>query len=70
MGKNERLSKEKEADKTSVELHSTLNWMIGNLKMYDCQSLSIRLYQKQYIIPISAYIVSQTTQGSELQIFF
>ena len=44
--------------------------MIGNLKMYDCQSLSIRLYQKQYIIPISADIVSQMTQGSKLQMFF
>lgn len=44
--------------------------MIGNLKMYNSQSLSIRHHQKQYIIPISAYIVSQTTQGSELQIFF
>ena len=44
--------------------------MIGNLKMYNSQSLSIRQHQKQYIIPISAYIVSQTTQGSELQIFF
>ena len=32
--------------KTSVELHSTLNWMIGNLIMYDCQSLSVRQHQK------------------------
>ena len=44
--------------------------MIGNLKIYDCQSLSIRHHQKQYIVPISADIVSQITQGSKLQMFF
>ena len=44
--------------------------MIGNLIMYDCQSLSIRQRQKRYIVPISAYIVSQITQGSKLQMFF
>ena len=44
--------------------------MIGNLIMYDCQSLSIRQRQKRYIVPISAHIVSQMTQGSKLQMFF
>lgn len=44
--------------------------MIGNLIMYDCQSLSIRQRQKRYIVPISADIVSQITQGSKLQMFF
>lgn len=38
--------------------------------MYDCQSLSIRQRQKRYIVPISAHIVSQITQGSKLQMFF
>jgi hypothetical protein len=38
--------------------------------MYDCQSLSIRQRQKRYIVPISADIVSQITQGSKLQMFF
>ena len=44
--------------------------MIGNLIMYDCQSLSIRQRQKRYIVPISADIVSQITQESKLQMFF
>lgn len=44
--------------------------MIGNLIMYDCQSLSIKQRQKRYIVPISADIVSQMTQGSKLQMFF
>lgn len=38
--------------------------------MYDCQSLSIRQYQKLHIILVLTYIVSQTTQGSKLQMFF
>lgn len=44
--------------------------MIGNLIMYDCQSLSIRQRQKRYIVPISADMVSQITQESKLQMFF
>lgn len=44
--------------------------MIGNLIMYDCQSLSVRQRQKRYIVPIPAYMVSQITQGSKLQMFF
>ena len=44
--------------------------MIGNLIMYDCQSLSVRQRQKRYIVPIPAYIVSQIAQGSKLQMFF
>ncbi len=44
--------------------------MIGNLIMYDCQSLSIRQRQERYIVPIPAYIASQITQGSKLQLFF
>jgi len=38
--------------------------------MYDCQSLSVRQRQKQYIIAILAYMVSQITQGGKLQMFF
>ncbi len=44
--------------------------MIGNLIMYDCQSLSVRQHQKRYIVPISAHIAIQITQGSKLQMFF
>lgn len=44
--------------------------MIGNLIMYNSQSLSIRQRQKRYIVPISAHIVSQMTQGSKLQMVF
>lgn len=44
--------------------------MIGNRIMYDCQSLSVRQHQKQYIIAILAYMVSQITQGGKLQMFF
>lgn len=44
--------------------------MIGNLIMYDCQSLSVRQRQKQYIIAILAYMVSQMTQGSKLLMVF
>ena len=44
--------------------------MIGNLIMYDCQSLSIRQHQELHIILVPAYIASQITQGSKLQMFF
>lgn len=44
--------------------------MIGNLIMYDCQSLSVRQHQKWYIVSISAYMVSQIAQGSKLLMFF
>ena len=44
--------------------------MIGSLVIYDYRSFSIKQYQELHIIPIPAYITSQITQGSKLQMFF